>query len=252
MSARKQYYFTSPSVFANMLKAVQFTSLDTTAIPAASTYDIMSTMSTATTHEEHVVDLVQQQPPTLTEPPTQDPAEMEEFNVFRDYFGLCDVVMSFLKTVPLEETDDSNGAEEVFYEEQREGRERRDSLGSAGSEFSSSNSAESVEVADIYYSAYNQGFMSQAFTEPVVSVVSQEFEEKPNGLRPLPPSLLLERNLGTRIPAVQPVKKPQVCLLIQLCKYALECVVDVGETGASICVNSLTPFVKYLSEVAET
>lgn len=203
-----------------MLKAVQFSSFDANQHPA-SDYD-MSTMSTpcsTTTHDNHVV----QQPPSLGEVAAQQPVEMEEFNVFRDYLGLCDVVRSFLKVVPLEETDDTV---EEAYEEIREGRERRDSLGSAGSEFSSSNSVESVEVADIYYSAYSQGFMSQAFTEPATSIVTHELEEKQNGLRPLPPSMLLER---TKLPAVQPAKKPQVCLLNQLCKYALNCEPNVGE-----------------------
>lgn len=232
-----------------MLKAVQFSSLDANALPASSDFD-MSTMSTpcsTTAHDNHAV----QQPPSLSEAATQDPVEMEEFNVFRDYLGLCDVVRSFLKVVPLEETEDRV---EEGYEEIREGRERRDSLGSAGSEFSSSNSVESVEVADIYYSAYSQGFVSQAFTEPVSSIVTQELEEKQNGLRPLPPSLLLERNLGTKLPAVQPAKKPQVCMLSQLCKYALNCVPNVGEPSSmclllrlyNTCVNSITPFVNYL------
>ena len=174
-------------------------------------------MSTTTTHEERVVELVQQPPAHSLQSANQEPAEMEEFNVFRDYFGLCDVVMSFLKTVPLDEAEDNDGAEETYEQElEGQGRERRDSLGSAGSEFSSSNSVESVEVADIYYNAYNQGFVSQAFTESVGSIVSHDFEEKQNGLRPLPPSLLLERNLGTRLPAVQAAKKPQVCSYAQL------------------------------------
>lgn len=192
-----------------MLKAVQFSSLGNGSVPATN-YDMSTVSSTTTNHEERVVELVQQPPTFVVESATQEPAEMEEFNVFRDYLGLCDVVMSFLKTVPLEEAEDRNGCEETYEERQREGhgRERRDSLGSAGSEFSSSNSVESVEVADIYYNAYAQGFMSQAFTE---SVGSMDFEEKQNALRPLPPSLLLERNLGTRLPAVQPAKKPQVC-----------------------------------------
>ena len=204
-----------------MLKAVQY-NLDAGAIPA-SNFD----MSTTTAHEDCVVELTmqqqqqQQQPTSLSETAAQDPNEMEEFNVFRDYFGLCQVVMSFLKTVPLEESAEyENGEESVLYEEQREGRERRDSLGSAGSDLSSSNSVESVEVADIYYSAYSHGFVSQAFTEPVTSLM---VEEKQNGLRPLPPSLLLERNFGTHLSAVQTAKKPQVCLHSQLHKLALKC-----------------------------
>lgn len=200
---------------ANMLKAVQFSSLEASTLP----YD-MSTVSSlpktlgsaAITHD------VQQQPLIVVETATKEPIKMEEFNVFRDYLGLCDVVRSFLKVVPLEEAE---GRIEQVYEEIREGRERRDSLGSAGSEFSTSNSVESVEVADIYYSAYSHGFMSQAFTEPISGIFTHELDDKQHGLRPLPPSLLLERNLGTKLPAVQPVKKPQVCLLSQLCKYAL-------------------------------
>ena len=225
MQTKESY---SPSTRrAVMLKAVQFSSLDAGTI--ASTYDV-STMSSITAHEEHV----EEQPPPLSlDESAQDPTEMEEFNVFRDYLGLCDVVMSFLKTVPcLEEPDEDNGPEQTYQilPEQQEGRERRDSLGSAGSDFSSSNSVESVEVADIYYSTYGQGFVSQAFTEPVSSIGSQVFEEKQNGLRPIPPSLLLERNFGTRVPVIQPAKKPQVCLLIRLCKCALKCAASVGET----------------------
>ena len=57
----------------------------------------------------------------------QDPAEMEEFNLFRDYFGLINLVKSFI------------AKEQINYDQ----RERRDSLGTAGSELSSSNSADS-------------------------------------------------------------------------------------------------------------
>lgn len=213
-----------------MLKAVQFSSLDANTLPGSEfNMSTMSSPCSTTTHDNHVM---QQQPPSLDEAAAQDPVEMEEFNVFRDYLGLCDVVRSFLKVVPLEETEERV---EETYEGIREVRERRDSLGSAGSDFSSSNSVESVEVADIYYSAYSQGFMTQAFTEPVSSIVTQELEEKQNGLRPLPPSLLLERNLGTKLPAVQAAKKPQVCLLSQLCKYALHCVPNVGEPSCTSC-----------------
>ncbi len=95
-------------------------------------------------------------------PEKEKTAEMEEFNQFRDYLGLINLVKSFA-IVP-EET--ASPTSEYSFEQDM--RERRDSLGSAGSEFSSSNSAESIEVADIYYTVYGhdlglsgvkQGFM---------------------------------------------------------------------------------------------
>lgn len=119
---------------------------------------------------------------------TQDPAEMEEFNLFTDYLGLFNLVKSF---------SNFKAPEEINCDFREENRERRASLGSIGSECSSSNSADSAEVADIYYTAYGQGVSAfkQAFTEPV--------EELKNESTPLPSSLLLERNQNT-------VKKPQV------------------------------------------
>lgn len=134
--------------------------------------------------------------------------EMEEFNVFRDYFGLINLVKSFAN-VP----DDflSPPTTNEYYSvgvepETSEMRERRDSLGSAGSEFSSSNSAESVEVADIYYTAYGHHLvgMKQAFMEPV----REESGMKGITSGSLPASLLLEHKIITSAAA----KKPQVCV----------------------------------------
>ena len=121
--------------------------------------------------------------------PVQDPAEMEEFNLFRDYLGLFNLVKSF-STVSTPEDVNAEYKEEV--------RERRASLGSTASECSSSNSVDSVEVADIYYTAYGQGVSAfkQAFTEPVEDMKTES--------TPLPSSLLLERNHHNTI------KKPQV------------------------------------------
>lgn len=125
-----------------------------------------------------------------------EPVEMKEFNLFRDYFGLINLVKSFAN-VP----DDMISPITTSY--LSELRERRDSLGSAGSEFSS-NSVESVEVADIYYSSYGRGAermlrMKQAFgnsgEEDVIPTI-------------IPTSLLLEH----KIIAATAVKKPQVCL----------------------------------------
>lgn len=120
--------------------------------------------------------------------PAQDPAEMEEYNLFRDYLGLFNLIKSF-SNVSTPEDVNADYKEEV--------RERRVSLGSTGSECSSSNSAESVEVADIYYTTYGQGvnMFKQAFTEPV--------EDLKNDSTPLPSSLLLERTTTS-------IKKPQV------------------------------------------
>jgi hypothetical protein len=121
-----------------------------------------------------------------------EPAEMEEFSVFRDYFGLINLVKSFAN-VP----DDLAGPASDYSAEQ-EIRERRDSLGSAGSEFSSSNSAESIEVADIYYTTYGQDILGvkQAFVDPL-----GEDSLKMS-------TLLLEHKIITSAAA----KKPQVCV----------------------------------------
>ena len=194
-----------------MVKAVQYSSLDKSTIPT-SNFEMSKTFA----HEDCVVELTvqQQQLASLSKTAAQDPNEMKEFNVFRDYFGLCQVVTSFLKMVPCEESAEDENRCSV----QREVCERGDSLGSAGSDLSSSNSVESMEVANtLYYSTYTQGFVSQAFTEPVTSLM---VEERQNGLQPLPLSLLLERNFGTQLPAVQTIKKPQVC---QLYKLVLKC-----------------------------
>lgn len=133
-------------------------------------------------------------------------AEPEEFNVFRDYFGLINLVKSFAN-VP---DDLISPTSDYSFEFEGEMRERRDSLGSAGSEFSSSNSAESIEVADIYYTAYGNGNvgilgMKQAFMdhgrEDMMSVGTS------NGL---PASLLMEHKIITSAAA----KKPQVCVVV--------------------------------------
>lgn len=130
-----------------------------------------------------------------------EPAEMEEFNVFRDYFGLINLVKSFAN-VP-----DDLASPASDYSTEEEMRERRDSLGSAGSEFSSSNSAESIEVADIYYTAYGHDLLSmkQAFMDPV--------GEESFKMATLPASLLLEHKIITSIAA----KKPQVCEVGKWC-----------------------------------
>lgn len=129
----------------------------------------------------------------------QEPAEMEEFNIFRDYFGLNDLVKSF-----------ANFTDELVsptsdYSFEQELRERRDSLGSAGSEFSSSNSAESIEVADIYYTAYGRDGimgMKQAFMDPR----EDGLKVTTSSCSSLPTSLLLEHKIITSAAA----KKPQV------------------------------------------
>ncbi len=111
---------------------------------------------------------MEQQMPKTAE--VDQPEEMEEFKLFRDYFGLCNLVKS-LANVP--DDLDSPFSSDFSYEQEireQEIRERRDSLGSAGSEFSTSNSAESIEVADIYYTAYGQdgimGNVKQGFMDP--------------------------------------------------------------------------------------
>lgn len=138
--------------------------------------------------------LQQQQQPQSQEK-AAEPEEMEEFNVFRDYFGLINLVKGFAN-VP----DDLASPTSDFSIDQ-EMRERRDSLGSAGSEFSSSNSAESIEVADIYYTAYGQDVLGikQAFMDPAAG---EDLK-----MATLPTSLLLEHKIITSAAA----KKPQVC-----------------------------------------
>lgn len=127
----------------------------------------------------------------------EEAAEPAEFNVFRDYFGLINLVKSFAN-VP---DDLVSPASDYSFEQDM--RERRDSLGSAGSEFSSSNSAESIEVADIYYTAYgHDGIlgMKQAFMDPM--------RDEGMKMNSLPTSLLLEHKIITSAAA----KKPQVCV----------------------------------------
>lgn len=143
--------------------------------------------------------LQQQQQPQESQDEAAKPTEMEEFNVFRDYFGLINLVKSFAN-VP----DDLASPASDYYLEQ-EMRERRDSLGSAGSEFSSCNSAESIEVADIYYTAFGHDGtlgMKQAFMDPVRE------EGMKMAVNSLPVSLLLEHKIITSAAA----KKPQVCV----------------------------------------
>ena len=135
----------------------------------------------------------------------EEPIQVEEFNLFRDYFGLINLVKGFAN-VP----DDLISHSNTSYLSER--HERRDSLGSAGSEFSSSNSAESVEVADIYYNAYTRGAerlvrMKQAFGDygeeegiTTTTIIPSSF----------PSSLFLEH----KIIAATTAKKPQVCLYI--------------------------------------
>lgn len=125
-----------------------------------------------------------------------EPGEMEEFKLFRDYFGLINLVKSFAN-VPDELAIPSSD-----YSYEQDLRERRDSLGSAGSEFSSSNSVESIEVADIYYTAYGregiQG-MKQAFMDP-----REDNLKVVTSTSSIPTALLLEHKIAT-------AKKPQVC-----------------------------------------
>ena len=131
--------------------------------------------------------------------------EMEEFNVFRDYFGLINLVKSFANVPDDFISSPTTNEYSVGVEpETSEMRERRDSLGSAGSEFSSSNSAESVEVADIYYTAYGHHLagMKQAFMDPG----RDESGMKGITSSSLPASLLLEHKIITSTAA----KKPQV------------------------------------------
>ena len=122
----------------------------------------------------------------------QDPAEMEEFNLFRDYFGLVYLVKSF------------SAKEEIEYDQ----RERRDSLGSAGSEFSSSNSADSCDIMDLYYPYASDAtaIFRNSFAAPIEPHEESMAVSRSSESRPLPQSLLFER------PTHQPAKKPQVCV----------------------------------------
>lgn len=138
--------------------------------------------------------------------PPEEPVEMEEFNLFRDYFGLFNLVKSFAN-VP-DDFMSSSTTSDYYPSLEQELRERRDSLGSAGSEFSSSNSAESVEVADIYYTAYGGGAegmlnLKQAFMDP-----GEENAKGSVHTTGIPTSFLLEH----KIIAATAAKKPQVCL----------------------------------------
>lgn len=142
--------------------------------------------------------LQQQQALEHLEQPTKAP-EMEEYKLFRDYFGLINLVKSFANVT--DELISPSSDREYSFEQDM--RERRDSLGSAGSEFSSSNSAESIEVADIYYTAYGRDNlldMKQAFMDPIR-------EDSMMNLKMANTSMLLEHKIITSIVA----KKPQVC-----------------------------------------
>ncbi len=127
---------------------------------------------------------------------SQEPAvEMEEFNLFRDYLGLINLVKGFAVK------EDGSDARET------ESRERRDSLGSSGSEFSSSNSTGSCcDIMDLYYPTYPQEAFKH-FDEPLGTSLGET--------GPLPPSLLFHRNLSSKLPTLpqhMPAKKPQVCV----------------------------------------
>lgn len=152
-----------------------------------------------------------------------EPAEMEEFNVFRDYFGLINLVKSFVN-VP-----DNLASPPSDYSTEGEVRERRDSLGSAGSEFSSSNSAESIEVADIYYTAYGHDIlgMKQAFMDPV--------GEEGFKMASLPTSLLLEHKIITSAAA----KKPQVCEVRKWwCLFVTSC--KIANLSPLLCIYAIS------------
>lgn len=159
----------------------------------------------------------QQQHQQISQEPKSEeagqPEEMEEFKLFRDYFGLCNLVKS-LANVP---DDLDSPLSDYSYE--AELRERRDSLGSAGSEFSSSNSAESVEVADIYYTAYGQDGMMNGVKQAFMADPAREEGLKVSTpTNNLPATLLLEHKIITSVAA----KKPQVSGYTKPVKYSLD------------------------------
>ena len=167
---------------------------------AAMEYEVQQQPPSTTVVEQQLQQQQQQQ--QSQEPKSEEagqPEEMEEFKLFRDYFGLCNLVKS-LANVP----DDLDSPLSDYSYEQ-EIRERRDSLGSAGSEFSSSNSAESIEVADIYYTAYGQDGM-MAGVKQAFMADPRDDSLKANTPNSLPTSLLLEHKIITSVAA----KKPQV------------------------------------------
>ncbi len=160
-----------------MLKALQLTPLDSADLDSSTTPQRDTQLAT-----------------------NQDPvAEMEEFNLFRDYLGLINLVKGFAMK------EDGNCAQEP--------RERRDSLGSSGSEFSSTNSAESCcDIMDLYYPSYPQEAFKN-LVEPEESLPGLGALSSETG--PLPPSLLFQRNLSSKLPTHPhhfQVKKPQVCV----------------------------------------
>lgn len=152
----------------------------------------------------------------------EEAPEMEEYKLFRDYFGLINLVKSFAN-VPDELISPTSE-----YSFEQELRERRDSLGSAGSEFSSSNSAESIEVADIYYTAYGRDNlldMKQAFMDPIREDSMMKMANTTST------SMLLEHKIITSIVA----KKPQVCHYDKLNTNS-------GTTMACVLSHPLTQF----------
>lgn len=137
---------------------------------------------------------------TRIETSQEPPVEMEEFNLFRDYLGLINLVKSFATK------EGGTSAQES------DARERRDSLGSSGSEFSSTNSTESCcDVMDLYYPSYPQeAFRHLSESDETLLALGPSSETGP-----LPPSLLFQRNLSSKLPTQPqplPSKKPQVCV----------------------------------------
>lgn len=122
---------------------------------------------------------------------------MEEFKQFRDYFGLYKLVKSIIT-----KEEPANNTESTF-KYRNDLCERRDSLSRVGSEFSSSNSAKSYQVMHLYYPheqfpvmLIRQGFMDSR----------RSFS---GNAAPRPPSLLLARNVSTKL---QPLKSIQLCV----------------------------------------
>lgn len=164
---------------------------------AALDYEVQAMVAQQLQQQQQQQQQAQLQQHHPQEAAVEEANEVGEYDLFRDYFGLINLVKSFAN-VPDELASPTN---EYSFEEDL--RERRDSLGSAGSEFSSSNSAESVEVADIYYTAY-------AGQESILRMKQAFMDAGEDGLKSasstgavLPTSLLLEHKIIT-------AKKPQV------------------------------------------
>lgn len=181
----------------NMLKALQITPVCSSGATVGAELDSSVPSTPLSAGSDSGTSSMEGEPGVLQ---PRDLVEAGEFDMFRDYLGLLQLVKSFARESSSSPVD-------------CELRERRDSLGSAGSDFSSSSNGDAAEVMDLYYS-FGAEVFKQAFTEPADDASplpglgsSVSFGGDSTG--PLPPSLIFGST--TKLPTAA-AKKPQVCV----------------------------------------